>query len=352
MISIVRDDKINCEEKYQKLLSLQNSDPVRYDIKQNFKTKSLGYTSVAISALEYAPELFIRLNAEDLIDVKHIYCSKNASNTMSVVLPLIYLNKSNISGETRSEIVKKWIAEDKVIFDKPFTTSGYLPQIHYPSYEAREKMSFGSAKLTDNFSFIDILLCQKDYSVIEFMLENKKADYFIQSQNKRENLFSFRSVTENYDALLKKGEDTNEVERYFDILNLLGFNNKVGKYFNLHEIILEKLSKNPNISEKGIIESDFSSFHEKFSGYPGIKKTVQTNIVSYYEKHLNKIKDMELLLNMINKYLIRTKIPHEELNQLKDMVNSYLSAQQRDKLAEILSQDPNLIKNKVVGSRI
>lgn len=352
MISIVRDEKLTANEKYEQLIVLQNSDPVRYDIKQNFKTKSLGYTSVAISALEYEPDLFIRLTDENLIDVKNIHCSKNGSNTMSVILPLLYLNKSKITGEIRSEIVKKLIIEDKVIYDKLFTTSGYLPKVNYSDYRYRDSMCFGKKEMADNLNFIDILLCQNDLSVLEFMLRYNKADFFIQSKNKNTNIADFSNVTIAYDKALKENNNIEEIERYFDILNGLGFGNTVPGYFNLHSLILDKLSKNPNIKEKEIIASDFIAFSEKPSYWASAKKFPQIDIVKYYEMHLDKIKDMNLLLRMIDKSLVRNNILDEKLNIVKDMARGYLSNQEREILNKTIPEATDIAKDKILSGRI
>lgn len=347
MINIVRDDKLTAIEKYEHLISLQNSDPVKYDIKQSFKTKSLGYTSVAISAVEYEPDLFIKLNEENLIDVKDIRCSKNGSNTMSVILPLLYLNRSKITGEIRSDIVKKLIKEDKVVYDKPFSTSGYLPKVN-----GRDPMCFGKKEMSDNLSFIDILLCQNDLSVLEFMLIYNKADFFIQLKNKSRNIADFCKVTTEYDKALKENKNIEEVERYFDILNGLGFNNTVPGYFNLHRLILDKLSNNPNINEKEIITNDFTAFYNKPSSWSSIKQIPKIDIIEYYDMHLDKIKDMNLLLRIVDNALIRNNIPAEKLNIVRDMINGHVSNQEREILNKTIQETIDIAKNKILSRRI
>jgi len=344
MLLVVSDEKITAREKLVWLLSLQEKDPIKYDIKQTYSTKGLSRTSIGIAAFLKDIELFKLLNNNNLLNIKDVLCSKKSSSSMSVIIPLIYADNSPVKGEERTNIVKEWVLNDKVsITDKTFM-EGYIPQ-------RSSVYLFKERPLPQGYDLLKILLMNKEYKLILDLLNLEKFTHQM-IKNIKDRGFSqsgLSGLSEKYSQFLydNDGNGKNfplyielEVAKKLDLLEVPIL------FDNLHPELRKFFIEDKGINKKRIYEKQFdhvlrhSSSDNVYKYYINKLEYTDTDIlVRFIEQTINNYNERLNNGNTQNYSRYEYENKRNSLSKLYNEVISYNAKKEKAYLENILNND-------------
>lgn len=344
MLLVVSDEKINAKEKLIWLLSLQEKDPVKYDIKQTYSTKGLSRTSIGISAFLKDIELFKLLNDNNLLNIKDILCSKNSSSSMSVIIPLIYADNSPIKGEERANIVKEWVINDKVSINDKIFMDGYIPQ-------RSSVYLFKDRPLPQGYDLLKILLMNKEYKLILDLLDLEKFTSQM-IKNIKDRGFSqsgLSGLSEKYSQFLYDNNGNGQnfpLSIEMEVAKKLGLLETPVLFDNLHPELRKFFIEDKKINTKKIYEKQFehvlrnSSSDNVYKYYINKIEYTDTNVlISSIEKAIKNCTERLNNVNTQNYSRNEYENKRNSLSKLNKEVISYHAKKEKTYLENILNND-------------